>query len=101
MGTHLLKYIVQFPTNCWFNLYPNRASDGKAMVGGNFTMTYTDGSAATWAAFATSTESLPLTSTSSATITSQASSATAFFTTSPSPSGSPLPASSSLSTGAK
>jgi hypothetical protein len=101
MGTELLKYIVEFPTNCWFNLYPNRASEGKAVVGGNFTMTYTAGSATTWAAYATSATSLLSTSTTSATATSQKSSATTSATGSPSSSGSPPPASSGLSTGAK
>jgi hypothetical protein len=101
MGTELLKYIVEFPTNCWFNLYPNRANEGKAVVGGNFTMTYTSGSATTWGAYATSATSLLSTSTASATTTSQKSSATASTTANPSSSGSPSPASLGLSTGAK
>jgi hypothetical protein len=49
VGSDISTDIAQFPTLCYFNLYPNRASDGQGVLGGNFTMASTSGDIKTWA----------------------------------------------------
>lgn len=104
IGQYLVGDIAQFPTNCYLNLYPNRASDGKGVLGGNFTMTSTSGVARTWAA--STTINLPTSTTTPITSSSQTMSTTTSVVPGSSPSTpitSPTPPSppSSLSTGAK